>query len=101
MYNDITGIILAGGKSKRMGINKALLKIGDKTIIERTAGLMQGLFNRVLLITNSPNEYMFLGLEIYEDIYKNIGPLAGIHSGLVYSNYRKKFHHFVRYTFSR
>lgn len=91
MYNDITGIILAGGKSKRMGINKALLKIGDKTIIERTAELMKGLFNRVLLITNSPNEYLFLGLEIFEDIFKNIGPLAGIHSGLVHSKTEKNF----------
>lgn len=91
MYNDITGIILSGGKSKRMGLNKSLLKIGDQTIIERTAELMKGLFARVLLITNSPDEYKFLGLEIFEDIYKNVGPIAGIHSGLVHSDTKKNF----------
>lgn len=91
MYNDVTGIILAGGKSIRMGTNKALLKIGDKTIIKRTAELMSALFSRVLLITNSSDEYRFLNLEIFEDIYKNIGPLAGIHSGLVNSSSEKNF----------
>lgn len=85
MYNNITGIILAGGKSKRMGLNKSFLKIGEMTLIERTAELMKSLFARVLLITNSPEEYKFLDLEIFEDVYKNVGPLAGIHSGLVHS----------------
>lgn len=91
MYNDITGIILCGGKSKRMGLNKSFLKIGDQTIIERTAKLMKGMFPRVLLLTNNPDEYKFLGLEIFEDIYKNVGPLAGIHSGLTYSATEKNF----------
>lgn len=91
MYNDITGIILSGGKSKRMGLNKSLLKIGQQTIIERVANLMKELFHRVLLITNTPDEYEFLGLEIFEDIYKNFGPLSGIHSGLVHSVTEKNF----------
>ncbi|MDO8551009.1 MAG: molybdenum cofactor guanylyltransferase [Ignavibacteria bacterium] len=85
MYHDITGIILSGGKSKRMGLNKSFLKIGEMTIIERTAELMKSLFDRVLLITNTPQEYKFLGFEIFEDVYKNVGPLAGIHSGLIHS----------------
>lgn len=91
MYNDITGIILSGGKSKRLGLNKSLLKIGEQTIIQRTANMMKELFSRVLLITNTPDEYRFLGLEIFEDIYKNVGPLAGIHSGLVHSASEKNF----------
>lgn len=91
MYTDITGIILLGGESKRMGVNKSLVKIGDQTIIERISELMKGLFNRVLLITNTPDEYKFLGLEIFEDDYKNVGPLAGIHSGLFHSTTEKNF----------
>lgn len=82
MYKDITGIILAGGKSKRMGLNKSFLKVGEVTMIERTTELMKSLFERVILITNTPDEYKFLGIEMFEDIYKNVGPLAGIHSGL-------------------
>lgn len=91
MYNNITGIILSGGKSKRMGLNKSFLKIGEMTIIERTADLMKSLFDRVLLITNTPQEYKVLGFEIFEDVYKNVGPLAGIHSGLLHSLTEKNF----------
>ncbi len=86
MHNPVTAIILSGGKSSRMGRNKALLKIGNKTIIERVRDQMQHLFNEVLLITNTPDEYKFLNLPIYEDIYKHKGPLAGIHSGLLHSS---------------
>jgi molybdopterin-guanine dinucleotide biosynthesis protein A len=86
MYDDITAIILSGGKSSRMGRNKALMKIGDKTIIERVRDQMQQIFKNVVLITNTPDEYKFLDLPIYEDIYKHKGPLAGIHSGLLNSS---------------
>ena len=85
MYDDITAIILSGGKSSRMGTNKSLLKIGEKTIIERLRNLLQSMFKDVILITNDPDDYKFLGLPIYEDIFRHRGPLAGIHSGLKHS----------------
>lgn len=91
MYNDITGIILSGGKSTRMGTNKSLLKLGDQTVIERIIDLMKPLFGRVILSTNSFDEYRFLGLEMFEDIYNGSGPLGGIHSGLVHSQTEKNF----------
>ena len=91
MYPDITGVILSGGKSLRMGFNKSLLKIQGKTIIEYIVELMQNIFSKVILITNSPDEYRFLNLEMFEDIYKNYGPLAGIHSGLVNSSTKRNF----------
>ena len=85
MYDDITVIILSGGKSTRMGTNKSFLKIGDKTVIERMRDLLQSMFKEVVLITNDPGDYKFLGLPIYEDIFWYRGPLAGIHSGLKHS----------------
>ena len=85
MYEDITAIILAGGKSSRMGTNKSLLKIGEKTIIERLRDLLQSMYKDVILITNDPDDYKFLDLSIYEDIFRHRGPLAGIHSGLKHS----------------
>jgi len=91
MYDDITAIILAGGKSTRMGTNKSLLKIGDKTIIERLIDLLQSMFKDVILITNEPDDYKFLGLPIYEDIFRYRGPLAGIHSGLKHSKTNLNF----------
>src|SRR6266496_3170841 len=91
MYNDITGIILAGGKSSRMGTNKAFLRLGNKYVIEILADLMKNIFSKMILITNEPALYKFLKIDIYEDIYKNKGPLGGIHSGLVNSQTEKNF----------
>lgn len=85
-FYDITAIILSGGKSFRMGRNKSLLKIGDKTIIERIRDQMKHIFKDVIWIANTPNEYKFLDLPIYEDTYKHTWPLAVIHSGLINSS---------------
>jgi molybdopterin-guanine dinucleotide biosynthesis protein A len=91
MYDDITAIVLSGGKSTRMGTNKSFLKIGDKTIIERLRDLLQSMFKEVILITNDPDEYTFLSLPVYEDIFRYRGPLAGIHSGLKHSKTNPNF----------
>ena len=91
MYKDVTGIILSGGKSARMGRNKSLLKIGDQTIIERVRDLMKSIFHEVILITNDPADYKFLNIPIFEDLFKHKGPLAGIHSGLTHSSSEKNF----------
>ncbi|MFZ0454899.1 MAG: molybdenum cofactor guanylyltransferase [Ignavibacteriaceae bacterium] len=91
MYDNITGIILSGGKSTRMGENKSMMKIGNKTIIEHVKVQMESLFSKIILITNDPVEYEFLNLEKYKDIYFRMGPLAGIHSGLTHSSTDKNF----------
>lgn len=82
---NIAGVILAGGMSKRMGKNKALIKIGkDTTVLERTIDILKELFEEILLITNSPEEYEVCKKEcsIRTDIIKGIGPLGGIYTGL-------------------
>lgn len=91
MYHDITGIILSGGKSSRMGENKSLMTVGDKTIIGIVVDLMNSLFEKVILITNDPDDYTFLNLTMYPDIYSRMGPLAGIHSGLSHTTTEKNF----------
>ena len=91
MYKDITGIILSGGKSTRMGENKSFLKIGEMTAIENVTDLMKSIFCEVIIITNEPDLYEFLNLKTYSDFYQNIGPIAGIHSGLMNSTTEKNF----------
>lgn len=78
-------IILAGGKSSRMGTNKALLRINKQTVIEIIYNKLQPLFSETIIVTNNPKEYTFLSLPIVEDIFKGLGPLAGIHAGLTAS----------------
>ena len=84
-------IILAGGKSSRMGTNKALLKINEKTNIERTADKLKLLFDDIILVTNQSEPYEFLGLRMVPDQYPGMGPLAGVHAGLTASDYDINF----------
>jgi len=80
---DVTGVILAGGRSSRFGSNKALVLIDHKPIIQRIAELMTGLFSECLLVTNTPAEYAFLSLPATHDRYPGLGPLAGIQAALL------------------
>lgn len=91
MYKDISGIILSGGKSSRLGRDKSFIKFGDRTLIEITVGLMKSVFENVIISTNSINEYSFLNCPLVEDKYKNAGPLAGIYSALLNSQSEKNF----------
>ena len=91
MRNEITGIILCGGKSSRMQTNKALLKLGDKTVIEIVAEKLKSIFNEVLISANDSKEYDFLKLPVVNDIFIGKGPLAGIHSALKYSSTENNF----------
>lgn len=78
----ITGVILVGGRSTRFGRNKALIPLDGVPLIERVVGVLRLLFHEVVLITNTPDEYAYLGLPMAEDLRKGLGPLGGIYTGL-------------------
>jgi molybdopterin-guanine dinucleotide biosynthesis protein A len=78
----ITGVILAGGKSSRFGSNKALAEFRGLPLIERVTTKLSTIFPRLVIISNSPHEYSYLGLPIYQDIIKGLGPIGGIYTGL-------------------
>ena len=81
--SSITGIILAGGASRRMGgVNKALLTIGGRTVIERIVSVLARVFRDVIVVTNSPKPFHFLGLPTYPDIIPGRGSLGGLLTGL-------------------
>lgn len=91
MIKDTTGIILSGGKSERMGANKALLILNGITIIENIFNKMKNLFDEVFVISNEPELYSFLNTKIYKDIIPGKGPMSGIHSGLANSVTERNF----------
>lgn len=78
----VTGVILAGGKSSRFGSNKALAEFRGLPLIERVTTILETIFPRLVIISNSPHEYSYLGLPIYQDIIKGLGPIGGIYTGL-------------------
>ncbi|MEH7248424.1 molybdenum cofactor guanylyltransferase [Neobacillus niacini] len=84
-------IILSGGKSSRMGTNKALLKLNEKTTVERMVDTLKVYFDDIILVTNDTDAYQFLGVKMVPDHYQGMGPLAGFHAGLKASNYDVNF----------
>jgi len=82
-YDHITGVILAGGSSKRYGRNKAFLKIGSVRLIDSILQEMKSIFTRVILITNEKKKYEYLEVPMVEDHVKGLGPLGGIYTGLM------------------
>ena len=79
----ITSVIQAGGRSTRMGGRpKALLQLGGRRIIERVLAALTPVVDDVMLVTNTPELYAFLGLPMVADVYPGHGSLGGIYSGL-------------------
>jgi molybdopterin-guanine dinucleotide biosynthesis protein A len=81
---NITGIILAGGKSSRMGTDKGLLKLDGVQFIERIINTMKPLVNDIIIVSNNP-DYDQFDYKCIKDSIKDAGPLAGLYTGLEHS----------------
>ena len=84
----MTAVILAGGKSSRMGRDKALLKVGEETILENLVQLTASIFSETFIIASPSKNYQPLNLRgavILHDFWQNKGPLVGLYTGLSYS----------------
>ena len=87
----MTGVILAGGKSKRMGTNKAFLEINGRSMIDQIVDIFKDTFEEVILVTKSPIEYLHLDLRIVTDLIPNKGALGGLYTGLFYASFQHIF----------
>jgi molybdopterin-guanine dinucleotide biosynthesis protein A len=83
--------VLVGGKSKRMGKNKALINIGRGSLVEITTSKIRPFFHEIIFITNKVESYVHLNITMVSDIYKNCGPLGGIHAALKAASYEFVF----------
>jgi len=79
---DVTGIILAGGQSTRLGQNKAFIEIDGQTLVERVASRLSQVVARIVLVTNSPEQFAFVGLPMTADLIPGVGAAGGLHAGL-------------------
>jgi molybdenum cofactor guanylyltransferase len=78
--NDVCAVILAGGQSRRMGFNKALLDVGGKPLINVLIDRIRPLTHQLFISSNDFPSYRFLNIPVIPDIYQDQGPLAGFHS---------------------
>ena len=80
MIEDCTGLVLAGGDSRRMGVDKTNLAFGETTLLKRVIGLMQSVFPQVLVSVRQRR--CDIGEQQVVDGYPEGGPLAGLCAGL-------------------
>lgn len=80
-------VIQSGGQSSRMGEEKGLVSFCDKPLIQNVLERVAHLGDEVIIVTNKPELYKFLGIKTVTDIYENYGALAGLHSGLSHATY--------------
>jgi molybdopterin-guanine dinucleotide biosynthesis protein A len=87
-----TGVILAGGQSKRFdGRNKAFIRIGGRRIVDRLLEAYRKLFDQVVLVTNDPAAYMDVDALIVSDHYPHRSSLNGLHAGLYAAGHEYAF----------
>jgi len=79
----VTAIILAGGRSRRLGVDKALLRLDGETLLETTVKKVATLSDEVIIAVSGLFPYRLRGARLVTDIHPSCGSLGGIHAGLM------------------
>jgi len=79
---EISGIVLAGGRSTRLGQDKALVDLGGRRLVEIVLERLREVCADIVVSTNDPDKYSSLGYRTIADVYPERGALGGIYSGL-------------------
>jgi molybdopterin-guanine dinucleotide biosynthesis protein A len=92
IQHNCTGILLAGGESKRFnGAQKSNLLVGQSRIIDRLMAVLKALFTDIIIVSNQPQTFIEWDALIVTDIYKKRSSLTGIHTGLFYAQTEHAF----------
>lgn len=87
---EISGYILAGGKSSRMGSDKGLIVFIQKTIVEHVIEQLKPTVKNIIIVSNNP-EYKKFGFPLISDQIEDAGPAGGIHAALTHSSTKSNF----------
>ncbi len=91
MGRNLTGVILAGGKSARMGENKAFIEVEGSPIIQRIETLFARLFDEIIIVTDQKALFSNFHAKIYADLIPDQGVLGGLYTGLFFSSFTFSF----------
>ena len=80
-------VIQAGGQSQRMGQNKALMPFLGQPLIERVVQRVKSAAAELILITNQPEQFAYLGLPLVADLIPGKGPLGGLFTSLTVASF--------------
>jgi len=81
----MTGLVLAGGESRRMGTDKAFLRVSGLPMVEHVIRTLRSVCEHVIVVTNSPEPYARYDVEVAGDAFNSRGALVGLYSGLLRS----------------
>lgn len=79
----LSGVILSGGQSRRMGRDKALLEVGGQRLIDRVVERLREVTDDIIVVANEPERYIGPHRRVIPDAFPNSGSLGGLYSGLV------------------
>ena len=82
MEIEVTGVLLAGGKSRRMGEDKRYLLVGEQTLLERGLGVLRSMFHEVLVVIAQDSAPLDIEARVVHDLVPDCGSLGGIYTGL-------------------
>jgi len=78
----LTICVQAGGESRRMGRDKALMPFLERPLIQRVIDRLSPIADEVIVTTNNPDSYRFLGIPLFSDLKPGHGALGGLHTAL-------------------
>jgi molybdopterin-guanine dinucleotide biosynthesis protein A len=82
MEIEVTGVLLAGGKSRRMGEDKRYLVVGDQTLLERGLAVLRSIFQEVLVVIARDSPPLSVDARVVRDLVPDCGSLGGLYTGL-------------------
>lgn len=82
----ISGVILAGGKSVRMGREKASLMLGKRSIIQQQIMILHHIFHELIIVAREEHGFEVSSALMVKDLFPGLGPLGGLYTGLTLSS---------------
>jgi molybdopterin-guanine dinucleotide biosynthesis protein A len=82
MQIDVTGVLLAGGKSRRMGEDKRYLVVGEQTLLERGLAVLRSIFQEVLVVIAQDSPPLDVDARVVRDLVPDCSSLGGLYTGL-------------------
>lgn len=92
MIPNITGVLVAGGQSRRMGRDKRFLELGGHTLLQRALSVLQSLFAEVLVALAEPMPQLTgQSCRVVTDLIPNCATLGGLYTGLASASHPRIF----------
>ena len=82
METQVTGVLLAGGKSRRMGEDKRYLVVGEQTLLDRGLAVLRSIFQEVLIVIAQDSPPLDIDARVVRDLVADCGSLGGVYTGL-------------------